>query len=121
MKTYKDLIVWQKAITLTVLIYKVTKNFPPDERYGLTSQMRRAAASIPANIAEGKLRGSVNEFRHFLHIAFGSGGELETHIEIAKQLEETKDLDYTVVQALLDEVMRMLNVMINRAELGPKA
>ena len=86
-----------------------------EDRFGLTSQIRRAAVSIASNIAEGKLRGSTNEFRHFLRIAFGSGGELETQIEIAKQLPKTKGLRYQEVDALLGEIMRMLNVMITKA------
>lgn len=115
MQTYKDLVVWQKSIELTVAIYTLTDSFPQNERFGLTSQMRRAAVSIASNIAEGKLRGTKKEFRHFLLIAFGSGGELETQIEIAKRLAETSNLDYIKVGVLLEEIMKMLNVMINRA------
>lgn len=115
MQTFRDLVVWQKAIELASQTYVLTSQFPPNERYGLTSQMQRAAVFIPSNIAEGKLRGSSKEFTHFLRIAFGSGGELETQIEIAKQLPKTKGLDFRPVEALLDEVMRMLNVMISKA------
>lgn len=117
--TYKDLIVWQKSIELAVAVYNLTSQFPQEELYGLTSQLRRAGVSISSNIAEGKLRSSVNEFRQFLSIAFGSGGELETQIIIAKQLPQTKTLDYQAVEALLDEVMRMLNSMIS--DLKPNA
>jgi four helix bundle protein len=81
--------------------------------------MRRSASSIPANIAEGKLRKTDKEFQYFLYIAFGSGGELETHIEIAKRLKETGEFDFTTIESLLSEVMRMLNVMIQK--LAPKA
>lgn len=77
--------------------------------------MQHAAVSIPSNIAEGKLRGSLKEFTHFLRIAFGSGGELETQIEIAKRLPKTAKLDFIPVEALLDEIMRMLNGMISKA------
>lgn len=77
--------------------------------------MRRAATSIPANIAEGKLRQSGKEFRRFLYIAFGSGGELETHMEIAKKLNIGNASDYFEADVLLDEVMRMLNAMISKA------
>lgn len=115
MENYKSLIVWQKAIELNVAIYTLTGNFPTDERFGLTSQMRRASVSIASNIAEGKLRGSEKEFRHFLYIAFGSGGELETQIEIAKRLPDTANLDYAATDGLLNEIMRMLNAMIGKA------
>lgn len=115
MENYKSLIVWQKAIELNVAVYTLTENFPKDERFGLTSQMRRAAVSIASNIAEGKLRGSEKEFRHFLYIAFGSGGELETQIEIVKRLSGTANLDYAATDGLLNETMRMLNVMIGKA------
>ena len=115
MQTFRDLIVWQKAIQLASHTYTLTSQFPPEERYGLASQMQRAAVSIPSNIAEGKLRGSPKEFAHFLRIAFGSGGELETQIEIAKQLPKIQKLDFRPVEVLLGEVMRMLNVMLSRA------
>ena len=84
--TYRDLIVWQKSMDLVVEIYKLTKNFPKSEIYGLTSQMKRCAVSIPSNIAEGRRRGSRKDYRHFLIIAYGSGAELETQIEIVKRL-----------------------------------
>ncbi len=111
--TYKDLIVWKKSIKLTIEMYTLTKQFPKEEIYGLTSQMRRAAISVPSNIAEGKLRNSEKESRKFFLIAFGSGGELETQIEIAKQLEETCNLNYSKIDSLLEETMKMLNKMIS--------
>src|SRR3989344_6577544 len=111
-QTYKDLIVWQKAMDLVVKIYQLTDKFPKEEVYGITSQIRRCAISIPSNIAEGKLRSSDKETRRFLLISFGSGGELETQLEISKRLNKTKDLNYTEVDSLLDEIMRMLNKMI---------
>jgi len=115
MQTYRDLIVWQKAVELARHIYVLTRQFPIEERFGLASQMQRAAVSIPSNIAEGKLRGSPKEFVHFLRIAFGSGGELETQIEIAKQLPKIMRLDFTPAEVLLNEIMRMLNGMISKA------
>ena len=123
MQTYRDLIVWQKAVELAVEVYKLTSKFPEEERYGLVSQMQRSTVSISSNIAEGKLRGSSAEWKRFLRIAFGSGGELETQIEIAKRLPQTKDLDYRKIVVLLDEVMRMLNVILSKhqAELAPNA
>lgn len=114
--TYKDLIVWQKAVELVKEVYKLTAKFPKEEVYGLTSQMRRAAVSIPSNIAEGKLCGGSVQFKHFLSIAYGSGGELETQILAAKDLTETKDLDYTKVDELLEEVMKMINSLIYKAK-----
>ncbi|MDD3662384.1 MAG: four helix bundle protein [Candidatus Pacebacteria bacterium] len=119
MKTYKDLIVWQKGVQLVVLIYKLLNNFPKEEVFGLSSQIKRSAISIPSNIAEGKMRGSNNEFKRFLLIAYGSGAELETQIEISKKLEKTKKLDYKEIDELLLEIMKILNKLIK--ELEPKA
>ena len=110
--SYKDLVVWKKAMELVVLIYELTEKFPSSELYGLTSQMRRAAISIPSNIAEGRRRGSKKEFLRFLLNAYGSGAELETQLEIAKRLPKTKNLDYNKVCPLLEEIMKMLNRMI---------
>jgi len=115
MQTFRDLMVWQKAVELAKETYLLTNQFQEEERFGLTSQMQRAAVSIPSNIAEGKLRGSPKEFVRFLRIAFGSGGELETQIEIAKRLPKTAKLDFVPVETLLNEIMRMLNVMISKA------
>ncbi len=114
LRSYKDLIVWQKAMNLVTAAYELTSKFPKEEVYGLTAQMRRAAVSIPSNIAEGRLRGYRKEFRQFLRNAYGSGGELETQIEIAKRLAVMKGLDYTKVDSLLLEVMKMLNAMLNK-------
>ncbi len=114
--SYKDLIIWQKSKSLAIKIYEVTEKFPKEELFGITSQMRRAATSIPANIAEGRFRGTRRDFWHFLRIAYGSGAELETFIEIAKELPKTKSLDYTQATSLLDEIMRMLNVILTKSE-----
>jgi len=111
---YKNLIVWQKAITLVLKIYQLTKKFPKSEIYGLTSQMRRSAISIPSNIAEGSRRGTRKDYRHFLQIAFGSGAELETQIEIAKKLPSTINLNYIEIDNFLDEIMRILNTIIQK-------
>ncbi|TSC76181.1 MAG: s23 ribosomal protein [Parcubacteria group bacterium Gr01-1014_33] len=111
-KTYRDLIVWQKSIELVIAIYDLTSHFPKTEIYGLTAQMRRASVSIPSNIAEGRRRGSKRDFRHFLLTAFGSGAELETQIDIVKRLPFGQSLDYTKIDTLLNEVMRMLNRFI---------
>ena len=115
-ESYKGLIVWQRSMELVVAVYKLTEKFPREEIYGLTSQMRRSAISIPSNIAEGRRRSSKKDFRHFLVIAFGSGSELETQIEIAKRLSFRKNPNFLNVDNLLDEVMRMLNKMTSNLQ-----
>ncbi len=111
---YRDLIVWQKAISLVVAIYDLTIDFPREEVYGLTSQMKRAAVSIPSNIAEGSRRRGEKDIRHFLTIAYGSASELETQIEIAKQLKLVKEDKLPHVNELLEEVLKMLNKMTSQ-------
>lgn len=113
-KTYRDLIVWQKAILLVKEIYLLTDNFPKEELFGLTSQMRRCAISIPSNIAEGRYRSSRKDFSNFLRIAYASGAELETQKIIAKMLPKTKDLQYDKIDLLLNEIMKILNTMIQK-------
>ena len=92
-KNHKDLEVWKKSMDLVSNIYKITESFPNKELYGLTNQIRRAAVSIPSNIAEGAARNSKKEFIQFLYIALGSLSELETQIIIANRLEYLKNLD----------------------------
>jgi four helix bundle protein len=111
--SYKDLIVWQRAMELVVAVYELTEQYPKSELYGLTSQTRRSVISIPSNIAEGRRRGSKKDYRQFLIIAYGSGAELETQIEIAKRLLFGKNLDYVKVDSLLLEIMKMLNKIIS--------
>ena len=106
-KSFKDLIVWQKARDTAVEIYRITEKFPKSELYGITSQMRRAVISISSNIAESYHRFHSKEKRQFLAIAFGSGSELESQVEIAKIL--FPDLDYKHAEELLSEVMKILN------------
>lgn len=96
---------------LVTKIYKLTETFPSSEQYGLTSQMRRAAVSIPANIAEGRTRATKKDYRHFLLMSYTSGAELETELEIATNLGFTKNVNIDSAQQLLTEVMKMLNVM----------
>lgn len=115
-RNYKKLEVWQKSIQLVIAVYALVQKFPSAEKFALVSQMQSAAVSIPANIAEGKMRGTDPEFKRFLLIAFGSGGELETHIEIAKNLPATKSLDYSKVDTLLEEIMKMLNGLIQKLD-----
>ena len=109
--SYKQLIVWQRSMELVVAIYELTEHYPKSELYGLTSQTRRASVSIPSNIAEGRMRGGRKEFIRFLYIAYASGAELETQLEIAKRLPFGNYLDFRKANSLLNEVMKMLNVM----------
>ena len=109
LKSYRDLIVWQRSIDLVSEIYRLTEQFPQTEIYGLTSQMRRAAVSIPSNIAEGYSRKSKNEYSQFIRISFGSGAELETQLVIAENLKFTSAEKSAKVKMLLGETMRMLN------------
>lgn len=111
-KSYKDLIVWQKSMEAVTEIYKITSFFPDTEKYGLCAQMRRSAISIPSNIAEGRRRGSRKDFRQFLTIAYGSGAELETQIEIAKRLSFGQKSDYIKIDKTLEEIMKILNKII---------
>lgn len=97
---------------LANLVFKRSQSFPKSEQYGLTNQVRRAAFSIPSNIAEGFCRGGKPEFRQFLQIAFASGAELETELTIAKNIEILQQEDYSHLMSKLEEIMRMLNKMI---------
>ena len=108
-KSYRDLEVWQKAMDLVVDCYQITKRFPKSEIYGMTSQMQRAAVSIPTNIAEGRERQYTREFLQYLSVAYGSLAELETLVQIAENLNY---LDVNQLKQILDktaEVGRMLN------------
>lgn len=110
--SYKDLIVWQKSIDLVLEIYKLTNKFPKSETYGLVSQMRRSAVSIPSNIAEGRGRSTRKDYRNFLVIAYGSGAELETQIIISKKLS-FGIIDFSKADNLLEETMKMLNKFLS--------
>lgn len=118
MQSYRDLIVWQKSFKLSVSVYLLTKKFPNSEIYGLVSQTRRAAVSIPSNIAEGYCRGSRKEYSQFVNIAFASGAELETQILLAKYLNFITQDDAKEVDLLLGEVMKMLNVLLRKLKLS---
>ena len=113
LSSYKELKVWQRSIELVAEIYKLTDNFPKSELYGITNQMRRAAVSVPSNIAEGYIRKHRQEYIQFLRISFGSGGELETQIIIAKKIGLSSVKNFENSEKLLDEVMKMLNKLIS--------
>jgi four helix bundle protein len=108
MNTYKDLIVWQKAINFVVEIYRITSLFPNTEKFGLVSQMRRASISIPSNIAEGYARKNRKENAQFINIAYASGTELETQIIISKKLNLVIISEWTRSEELLSEIQKML-------------
>ena len=108
-RSYKSLTVWQRSMNLVQEVYRVTERLPSDERFGLASQMNRAAVSIPSNIAEGRYRSSKKDYLRFLRQAFSSGAELETQIELCKRLYPT--LSFADVDPLICEVMKMLNTM----------
>jgi four helix bundle protein len=107
-KTHKDLDVWKKSMDFITLLYKVTTNFPKDEIYGLTNQMRRAAVSIPSNIAEGAARKSNKEYIQFLYIALGSAAELETQLLTSKNVNYIDDKSFDLLIKERDEIARML-------------
>jgi four helix bundle protein len=115
-KDFKELKVWAKAHQLTLHVYTVTRDFPRQEVYGLTSQMRRAAVSIAANIAEGCGRRSDGELTRFLHIARGSASELEYHLLLAKDLGFLAEQEHARIEATLVEVQRMLTGLVQRVQ-----
>lgn len=106
-KPHRRLIVWQKSVELTTEIYRLTQKFPISEQYGLVSQMRRAATSIPCNIAEGAARGK-KEYLQFLRVAIGSVSELDTQLEIARRLAYLPVEEHQAIDEKLAEINRML-------------
>ena len=122
-KQYQDLIAWQRAIALVTDIYKMSSSFPRDEMYGLTSQLRRAAVSVPTSIAEGQGRASSGEFIQFLGHARGSLFELETQVIVAHNLTYLSDAQCEALTAKISELGRILNGLITsvqrRKETGP--
>ncbi len=111
---YKDLVVWQKSIAFVTEIYLLTNNFPQDERFSLVDQMRRAAVSIPSNIAEGHARKSNADFARFLRISFGSAAELETQLIIANNLHYLTDSGLQESLLKITELQKMLNALISK-------
>ena len=114
MKDFRELKVWEKAHQLTLAVYQITRRFPREELYGLTSQLRRCSASIPANLAEGCGRNGVPEFARFCSIAMGSASELEYHLVLARDLKLIQPEDYAVLSQRAIEVKRMLTGLIQK-------
>ena len=110
-RSYKDLVVWQKGIALAKLVYQFTKNFPSEEKFGLVAQMRRAAVSIPSNIAEGQARHTTGEFIQFISHAEGSVAELDTQLILSIELKFCRDVGPEAAFELIAELRRMLNVL----------
>src|SRR5438067_1066398 len=110
--SYKDLEVWKKAFAFTLDIYKISSSFPSDEKFGITSQLRRAAVSIPSNIAEGWSRKSTKTYIQFLNIAIGSAAESETLLLLSNELKYINDETKQRLLNLLSEVGRMMNGLI---------
>jgi len=111
MKSHKDLDVWKKSMEMVAKIYRMTRQFPSDEQYGLSSQIRRSAISIPSNIAEGAARNSDKEFKQFLYIALGSAAEVETQLIIAEKLGFMDSAD--VFQNDISDIRKMLTGLIS--------
>ncbi|MBQ6164923.1 MAG: four helix bundle protein [Clostridia bacterium] len=120
MNSYKDLDVWKKSMDLVLDIYNITSEFPQDEKYGLSSQMKRAAVSIPSNIAEGQTRHSYKEFIHFLLIARGSCAELETQVLLCERLGLIEKENGEATTKAINEINRMINGLINNLNLKIK-
>lgn len=114
MKNFKDLAVWQKAHQVTVEIYRHSQQFPQEERYGLTSQLRRAATSIALNISEGCGRRTDKDFAHFLQIAFASANETEYALLLSRDLGYLSEEHYATLQTTLEEVKKMLAALITK-------
>jgi len=110
-QNYKDLLVWQKGIALAKVIYRLTQSFPAEEKFGLVSQMRRAAVSIPSNLAEGQARHTRGEFVQFISHAEGSSAELDTQVILAVELGFCKKATAIPAYELIDEIRRMLNAL----------
>ena len=113
MNTHRDLLVWKKSIDFVTKIYKLTERFPKTEMYGLTSQLRRAAVSIPSNIAEGSARNTDKELIHFLHISRASAAEIETQLLISENLNYIEASKENIKTDLI-EILKMLTSLINK-------
>jgi four helix bundle protein len=110
-RSYKDLVVWQKRIALAKIVYQITQSFPSAEKFGLIAQMRRAAVSVPSNIAEGQDRHTTGEFIQFISHAEGSLAELDTQLILSIELQSCRDGATDSAFELISELRRMLNVL----------
>ncbi|PYL60477.1 MAG: four helix bundle protein [Verrucomicrobia bacterium] len=110
-RSYKDLVVWQKGIALAKLVYGLTRSFPSEEKFGIVAQMRRAAVSVPSNIAEGQARRTTGEFIQFLSHAEGSVAELDTQLILSIELKFCSSATADAAFVLIDEIRRMLNAL----------
>lgn len=117
-KTFRDLLVWQKSMALVTEVYRASASFPSDERYGLTSQLRRCVVSIPSNIAEGFGRDTTNDYLRFLGIAKGSLYEAQTQIEIGRNLQFIEESRFTELLENAREIERMLTSMMRKLKEG---
>jgi four helix bundle protein len=111
-QSHRDLLVWQKALGLAVEIYRLTGGFPQAERFGLASQLRRAAVSIPSNVAEGSARRTTRDFAAFLHVARGSLAELDTQLSLAVKVGYLDESAHSQITPQVDEVGRMINAVL---------
>ena len=119
-QSYRDLLVWQKSMALVTAIYAVTEKYPSSEQYGLTNQTRRSAVSVPSNIAEGYGRNSTSDYIRFLRIAGGSLYELQSQLEIARNLKFISPDDFTRLFDKSEEIAKMLIVLIKKIEFSKK-
>jgi four helix bundle protein len=113
MKSFKELEVWRRAVQMAAAVYRITERFPPSEQYVLTPQIRRAAVSVSANIAEGWGRGSTKEYIQFLLIARGSLMELLSHFAVAHELECVQQTDLEAIETSIEDIGKMLNGLIS--------
>ncbi len=113
-RSYRDLLVWQKAMQIAKMVYFLVKKLPREELFALSNQMRRAAISIPSNIAEGQARNSTKEFLQFLSVAKGSKAELETQLTLCVEINYLSTNDISQIMLLLDEIGKMINALINK-------
>ncbi len=116
-KDFRDLEVWQQAVDLCEMTYRLTWTFPRQETYGLASQLQRASVSIPSNIAEGRTRGSVKEYAHFVSVARGSLAEVRTQLVLARRLDYAKGKEIEAIDELADTLARRLNALRNSLQL----
>ncbi len=113
-ETYRDLDIWKKGIEVVKDVYKLTEEFPKQETYGLISQLRRSAISIPSNVAEGFKRYHNKEYKQFLHMSLGSCGELETQITIANELKYIQESEEAILLEKLDHIGRMISNLLKK-------